>query len=69
MVAKITSSKATVVLTVALVLQVGAVHHHTLGPALQAVLYPVKSAPVPAMGCQLLQQNTVGNSVKGFAEV
>ena len=28
-----------------------------------------KHVPVQATGCQLLQENTVGDSVKGFAEV
>ena len=28
-----------------------------------------KDVPVQATGCQLPQENTMGNSVKGFAEV
>ena len=45
------------------------IHHHSLGPALQPLPPPAKSVPVQATGCQLLQENTVGDSVKGFAEV
>jgi len=30
------------------------IHHYTLGPAIQQVLYTAKSVPVHAMGCQLL---------------
>jgi len=43
--------------------------HHSLGPALQSVLHPAKSVRVQATGCQLPQENTLGDSVKGFAEV
>ncbi|KAK4817635.1 hypothetical protein QYF61_021781 [Mycteria americana] len=45
------------------------IHHHCLGPAVQPVLYPAKSSPVQAMSSQFLQENAVGNSVKGFTEV
>ena len=40
----------------------------TTGLAIQLVLYPAKSVPVQATGCQLLQENTVGDSIEGFAE-
>ncbi|KAK4810572.1 hypothetical protein QYF61_004535 [Mycteria americana] len=42
------------------------IHHHSLGPAVQPVLYPAKSTPVQAMSSQFLQENAVGNHVKGF---
>ncbi|KAK4820014.1 hypothetical protein QYF61_017393 [Mycteria americana] len=45
------------------------IHHHSLGPALQPVLHPAKSTPVQAMSSQFLQENAVGNHVKGFTEV
>ena len=45
------------------------IQHHYLGPAIQPVLYPAKSVPVQATSCQLLQENTVGDSVEGFAEI
>ncbi|KAK4831915.1 hypothetical protein QYF61_020292 [Mycteria americana] len=48
---------------------VNSIHHHSLGPAVQPVLYPAKSAPVQAMSSQFLQENAVGNRVKGFTEV
>ncbi|KAK4814174.1 hypothetical protein QYF61_010006 [Mycteria americana] len=48
---------------------VNSIHHHSLGPAIQPVLYPAKSIPVQAMSSQFLQENAVGNSVKGFTEV
>ncbi|KAK4820567.1 hypothetical protein QYF61_001630 [Mycteria americana] len=48
---------------------VNSIHHHSLGPASQPVLYPAKSTPVQAMSSQFLQENAVGNHVKGFAEV
>ncbi|KAK4823418.1 hypothetical protein QYF61_001873 [Mycteria americana] len=48
---------------------VNSIHHHSLGPAIQPVLYPEKSAPVQAMSSQFLQENAVGNRVKGFTEV
>ncbi|RMC05435.1 hypothetical protein DUI87_18627 [Hirundo rustica rustica] len=44
------------------------VHHHSLGPAIQPVPNPVKSAPVQATGCQLIQGCAVGDTVKGLAE-
>ncbi|KAK4823556.1 LOW QUALITY PROTEIN: hypothetical protein QYF61_003300 [Mycteria americana] len=37
------------------------IHHHSLGPAIQPVLYPAKSPPVQAMSSQFLQENAVGN--------
>ncbi|KAK4831994.1 hypothetical protein QYF61_020377 [Mycteria americana] len=45
------------------------IHHHSLGPAIQPVFYPAKSTPVQAMSSQFLQENAVGNAVKGFTEV
>ncbi|KAK4810832.1 hypothetical protein QYF61_008804 [Mycteria americana] len=48
---------------------VNSIHHHSLGPAVQPVLYPEKSTPVQAMSSQFLQENAVGNGVKGFPEV
>ncbi|KAK4806930.1 hypothetical protein QYF61_012651 [Mycteria americana] len=48
---------------------VNSIHHHSLGPAVQPVLYPAKSTPVQAMSSQFLQENAVGDSVKGFSEV
>ncbi|KAK4831992.1 hypothetical protein QYF61_020375 [Mycteria americana] len=45
------------------------IHHHSLGLAIQPVLYPAKSTPVQAMSSQFLQENAVGNRVKGFSEV
>ncbi|KAK4815596.1 hypothetical protein QYF61_004811 [Mycteria americana] len=45
------------------------IHHHSSGPAIQPVLYPAKSTPVQAMSSQFLQDNAVGNRVKGFTEV
>ena len=45
------------------------IHHHSLGLALQPVLYSAKSVPVQAMSYQLLQGNILGDSVKGFTEV
>ena len=33
------------------------------------VIYPAKRLPVQAAGCQFLQENTVEDSVKGFAKV
>ncbi|KAK4820816.1 hypothetical protein QYF61_007210 [Mycteria americana] len=45
---------------------VNSIHHHSLGPAIQPVLYPAKSTPVQAMISQFLQENAMGNSVKGF---
>ncbi|KAK4823611.1 hypothetical protein QYF61_004214 [Mycteria americana] len=48
---------------------VNSIHHHSLGPAVQPVLYPAKSTPVQAMSSQFLQENAVGDCVKGFTEV
>ncbi|KAK4827716.1 hypothetical protein QYF61_021016 [Mycteria americana] len=48
---------------------VNSIHHHSLGPAIQPVLYPVESTPVQAMSSQFLQENAVGNHDKGFTEV
>ncbi|KAK4812856.1 hypothetical protein QYF61_022582 [Mycteria americana] len=48
---------------------VNSIHHPSLDPAIQPVLYPAKSTPVQAMSSQFLQQNAVGNRVKGFTEV
>ncbi|KAK4824684.1 hypothetical protein QYF61_017408 [Mycteria americana] len=48
---------------------VNSIHRHSLGPAIQPVLYPAKSTPVQAMSSQFLQENAVGNRVKGFTEV
>ncbi|KAK4829747.1 hypothetical protein QYF61_006456 [Mycteria americana] len=36
---------------------VNSIHHHSLGPAVQPVLYPAKSTPVQAMSSQFLQEN------------
>ncbi|KAK4818207.1 hypothetical protein QYF61_008697 [Mycteria americana] len=49
--------------------EVNSIHHHSLGLAIQQVLYPAKSTPVQAMSSQFLQENAVGNRVKGFTEV
>ncbi|KAK4818444.1 hypothetical protein QYF61_013131 [Mycteria americana] len=35
---------------------VNSIHHHSLGPAVQPVLYPAKSTPVQAMSSQFLQE-------------
>ncbi|KAK4829778.1 hypothetical protein QYF61_006577 [Mycteria americana] len=48
---------------------VNSIHHHSLGPAVQPVLYPAKSTPVQTMSSQFLQENAVGNRVEGFTEV
>jgi len=45
------------------------IYHYFLVPALQPVFYLAKNVPVQAIGCQLLQENTIGDSVEGFAEV
>ncbi|KAK4814948.1 hypothetical protein QYF61_006892 [Mycteria americana] len=42
------------------------IHHHSLGPAIQPVLYPAKSTPVQAMSSQFLQENAVGNLEEVF---
>ncbi|KAK4820738.1 hypothetical protein QYF61_004419 [Mycteria americana] len=33
------------------------IHHHSLGPAIQPVLYPVKGTPIQAMSSQFFQEN------------
>ncbi|KAK4815510.1 LOW QUALITY PROTEIN: hypothetical protein QYF61_003068 [Mycteria americana] len=48
---------------------VNSIHHHSLGLAIQPVLNPAKSTPIQAMSSQCLQENAVGNRVKGFTEV
>ncbi|KAK4829966.1 hypothetical protein QYF61_008097 [Mycteria americana] len=48
---------------------VNSIHHHSLGPAIQPVCYPAKSTLVQGIGSQFLQENAVGNSVKGFTKV
>ncbi|KAK4824546.1 hypothetical protein QYF61_016150 [Mycteria americana] len=48
---------------------VNSIHHHSLGLAIQPVLYPVKTTPIEVMSSQFLQENAVGNRVKGFTEV
>ncbi|KAK4816696.1 LOW QUALITY PROTEIN: hypothetical protein QYF61_020580 [Mycteria americana] len=48
---------------------VNSIHHHSLGLGIQPVLYPAKSTPIQAMSSQFLQENAVGNRVKGFTEV
>jgi len=45
------------------------VNHQSQGLAIQPAPYPAKSVPVQATGFQLLQENTVGDSVKGVAEI
>ncbi|KAK4826855.1 hypothetical protein QYF61_011723 [Mycteria americana] len=40
---------------------VNSIHHSSLGPAIQPVLYPVKSTPVQAMSSQLPQENAVSS--------
>ncbi|KAK4821986.1 hypothetical protein QYF61_006234 [Mycteria americana] len=42
---------------------VNSIHHHSLGPAIQPVLYPAKSTPVQAMSSQFLQENAVTSAV------
>jgi len=37
-----------------------------LGKALQTVFHPAKGTPVQAIGCHLLQENAVGDRVKGL---
>ncbi|KAK4806225.1 LOW QUALITY PROTEIN: hypothetical protein QYF61_013369 [Mycteria americana] len=37
------------------------IHHHSLGLAIQPVLYSAKHTPVQAMSSQFLQENAVGN--------
>ncbi|KAK4831982.1 hypothetical protein QYF61_020365 [Mycteria americana] len=38
---------------------VDSIHHHSLGLAIQPVLYPVKRTPIQAMSSQFLQENAV----------
>ncbi|KAK4831631.1 hypothetical protein QYF61_018571 [Mycteria americana] len=38
---------------------VNSIHHHSLGPAVQLVLYPAKSTPIQAMSSQFLQENAM----------
>ncbi|KAK4809957.1 hypothetical protein QYF61_002914 [Mycteria americana] len=45
------------------------IHHNSLGSAIQPVLYLAKSTPIQAMTRHFLQENVVGNGVKGFTEV
>ncbi|KAK4816774.1 hypothetical protein QYF61_022772 [Mycteria americana] len=45
---------------------VNSIHHHSLDPAIQPVLYPAKSTPVQAMSIQFLQENAVGNLSKAL---
>ena len=45
------------------------IHLHSLGLAIQPVLYSVNSVPIQATDCQLPQENTVGDNTKGFTEV
>ncbi|KAK4828028.1 hypothetical protein QYF61_022805 [Mycteria americana] len=45
------------------------IHHNSLGPAIQPVFYPAKNMPIQAMSSQFLQENAVGDSVKGFTKV
>ncbi|KAK4818965.1 hypothetical protein QYF61_022632 [Mycteria americana] len=40
---------------------VNSIHHHSLGLAIQPVLYPAKSTPVQAMSSQFLQENAVAS--------
>ncbi|KAK4831231.1 hypothetical protein QYF61_016329, partial [Mycteria americana] len=41
---------------------VNSIHHHSLGPAVQPVLYQAKSTPVQAMSSQFLQENALCNA-------
>ncbi|KAK4807082.1 hypothetical protein QYF61_018423 [Mycteria americana] len=42
---------------------VNSIHHHSLGPAIQPVLYPAKSTPVQGMSSQFLQENASTNQL------
>ncbi|KAK4830419.1 hypothetical protein QYF61_011043 [Mycteria americana] len=44
-------------------------HHNSLGLAIQPVFYPAKYVHVQAISSQFLQENAVGNGVKGFTKV
>ncbi|KAK4819495.1 hypothetical protein QYF61_004791 [Mycteria americana] len=43
---------------------VNSFHHHSLGPAIQLVLYPAKSTPVQAMSSQFLQENASNTDLR-----
>ncbi|KAK4824615.1 LOW QUALITY PROTEIN: hypothetical protein QYF61_016921 [Mycteria americana] len=45
------------------------IQYNSLGPAIQPVFYPEKRTPTKAMSSQFLQENAVGNGVKGFTKV
>ena len=45
------------------------IQHQSLYSAIQPVLYAVKSTPIQTMGSWFLQEDAVGNSVKGLAKV
>ena len=45
------------------------IHHNSVGSAIQSVFYPTENIPVQAIGSQFLQNNAVGNCVKGFSKV
>jgi len=45
------------------------IRHHCLRSAIQPVLCPVKSTPIQTTGSWFLQEDTVGNSVKGLSKV
>ena len=44
------------------------IHHHSLGSAIQPLFYPAKSTSVQAISSQFLQEDAVGNGVKGFTK-
>ena len=43
--------------------------HNSLGLAIQPVFHPAEHMRIQTMGSQLLHEDIVGNSVKGFTEV
>ncbi|PKU47476.1 rna-directed dna polymerase from mobile element jockey-like [Limosa lapponica baueri] len=45
------------------------IYHHSLGLALQPVFNPVEIAPMQAIGSQFLQEDTVGDCIKGLAKI
>ncbi|XP_075382890.1 NADH dehydrogenase [ubiquinone] 1 alpha subcomplex assembly factor 2 isoform X2 [Mycteria americana] len=45
------------------------IYHNSLGLVIQTVFHTAKSTPIQAMSSQFLQENAVGNRVKGFTEV
>ncbi|KAK4831509.1 hypothetical protein QYF61_018093, partial [Mycteria americana] len=47
---------------------VNSIHHHSLGLAVQPVLYPAKSTPVQAMSSQFLQENAGGETLEQVAQ-